>query len=53
MLLLNIIGDAWLLEGTMCADGAVVTCVISFQKPEDRSWAIDVWKSLHYVGEAA
>lgn len=45
-------GDAWLLQGTMCADGTVATCVINFQKPEDRSWAIDVWKSLHYIGEA-
>ncbi len=49
---INMKGDAWLLQGTMCADGTIATCVIDFQKPEDRTWAIDVWKSLHYVGEA-
>jgi hypothetical protein len=49
---INIKGDTWLLQGTMCADGTVATCIINFQGPEDRSWAIDVWKSLHYVGEA-
>ena len=45
--------DAWRLRGTMCADGTVATCAIDFQSPEDRSWAVEVWKSLQWDGGAA
>ena len=39
-------GDRWRLNGSMCADGSVATCVIDFETLEQRAWAEDTWKSL-------
>jgi len=41
------VGDKWRLEGAMCADGTVATCVIDFRADEDRAWAESTWQSLH------
>jgi len=40
------VGDKWRLEGTMCADGTVATCMVDFNAAEDRAWAESVWRSL-------
>jgi len=41
------VGDKWRLEGAMCADGTVATCVIDFRAAEDRAWAESIWRSLY------
>lgn len=38
----------WRLQGTMCADGTVATCVIQFRDRAEQDWAISVWSSLRW-----
>ena len=45
-------GDTWRLDGTMCADGTVATCVIEFLEG-DQPWAVSVWRSLRCGSEVA
>jgi hypothetical protein len=41
--------DHWQLKGFMCADGTVATCVIDYASPQDREWALAVWRSLEHA----
>ena len=45
------IDGGWRLQGTMCRDGTIATCVIDYGKESERTWAISVWTSLLCSGE--
>jgi hypothetical protein len=34
------------LKGFACADGIVATCVINFDRDDQREWAVATWRSL-------
>ena len=36
----------WELRGYMAADGTVALCVIDYDSPELRAWAVETWSSL-------
>jgi hypothetical protein len=36
----------WELRGYMAADGTVALCVIDYDSPELREWAVETWRSL-------
>jgi hypothetical protein len=40
------------LKGFTCVDGCVATCLISFQQPDQRDWALATWRSLQPLDAA-
>jgi hypothetical protein len=41
--------DHWQLKGFMCVAGTVATCLIDYAKPQDKEWALAVWRSLEHA----